>query len=455
MNSRTVLNLTSLTKSVRPQSTRPATGKTWTNWAGNQSCQPAGIHRPTSEDQVCDIVARALSRSETVKAVGSGHSFTPTALTDGHLIDLSGLSRLVDVNRAKNQVTVEAGMSIDELNHVLHGLGYALPNLGDIAYQSISGAVSTATHGTGRSLGGLATRIAAMRLVAGDGSVLEMNPDHHASLLDSARVGVGALGVMTQVTLDVVPAFRLRAHEGAQKLDRILDNLDEHVDTNDHFEFFWIPHTKWALTKRNNRTDEPVSRSHPVRHWYEKTFLENYAFGAVCRLGRLRPQWIPRLATALPSTGETTYVDDSFRIFASKRIVKFVEMEYAIPRENCAEALRRIASMIDAKGHLVSFPVEVRFTAADDIPLSTASGRETAYIAVHMFKGMDHTAYFRDVAAIMADYQGRPHWGKMHDLTALELAELYPKWDDFMKARARLDPTRTFANAYTRRVFGD
>lgn len=438
---------------MRPQ--RAVSTSTWTNWAGNQSCRPAAIHFPTSEADVCEIVAGAAQRSETVKAVGSGHSFTPAVLTSGHLIDLGELRRLVNVNREDSQVTVEAGITIDALNHLLHGLGYALPNLGDIAYQTIAGAVATATHGTGRALGGIATRIAGMRLVAGDGSVLDMDRHHHAGLLESARVGVGALGIMTQVTLDVVPAFRLRAQEGAQRLDSLLENLDDHVESNDHFEFFWIPHTKWALTKRNNRTEEPITRSHPLRHWYEKTLLENYAFGTLCQIGRLRPRWIPRLATALPSTGQTTYVDDSFRIFASKRIVRFVEMEYAIPRENCAEALRRIASMIEDKGHMVSFPVEVRFTAADDIPLSTASGRDTAYIAVHMFKGMDHTAYFRDVAEIMADYRGRPHWGKMHDLTSAELSDLYPRWDEFMKARSRLDPTRTFANVYTQRIFGD
>jgi L-gulonolactone oxidase len=297
--------------------------------------------------------------------------------------------------------------------------------------------------------------MSAMHLVSGDGSVVEMDSTHNATLFESARVGVGALGIMTQVTLDVVPAFRLRAQEGADRLQRLLDNLDEHVDSNDHFEFFWIPHTEWALTKRNNRTDEPISRVNPLSHWYKKTFLENVAFGAVCRAGRFRPQWIPRLATALPSTGQSTYVDDSYRIFASRRIVKFVEMEYAIPREHCAEALRRVKGMIETKGHLVSFPVEVRFTAADDIPVSTASGRKTAYIAVHMYKGMDHTAFFRDVAEIMADYQGRPHWGKMHDLSAEELSALYPRWNEFLSARAHLDPMRTFANSYTRRVFGE
>ena len=457
-NFRSLLNLNSHNAASPSTANRvggPRGSRSWTNWAGNQSCRPAAIHFPTSTAEVSDIVSRAAAAGETVKAVGSGHSFTPAALTSGHLIDLSRMSRLIDVDREEHRVTVEGGISIDDLNNLLHGLGYALPNLGDIAYQTISGAVATATHGTGRLLGGIATRISGMSVVAGDGNVVHMDSSRNANLLESARVGVGALGITTQLTLDVVPAFRLRAQEGADRLERILDNIDEHVETNDHFEFFWIPHTEWVLTKRNNRTDEPLSRVNPIGHWYKKTFLENIAFGAVCRAGRFRPRWIPRLATALPSSGQTTYVDDSYRIFASQRIVKFVEMEYAIPREHCAEVLRRIKNMIESKGHLVSFPVEVRFTAADDIPLSTASGRETAYIAVHMYKGMDHTEYFRDVSEIMADYLGRPHWGKMHDLSADELSKLYPRWDEFLAARSQLDPTRTFANSYTHRVFGE
>ena len=195
------------------------------------------------------------------------------------------------------------------------------------------------------------------------------------------------------------------------------------MDGNDHFEFFWIPHTKWALTKRNNRTDDPVSIPSPFKHWYAKTFMENYAFGAVCRLGRARPNLIPRLATALPSTGQSTIVDESYRIFASQRLVRFVEMEYAIPRAACGEALQRVRRMVDERGHMVSFPVEVRFTAPDDVPLSTASGRPSAYIAVHMYKGTPFEPYFRDVAAIMADYDGRPHWGKMHFLLLRRIME--------------------------------
>ena len=427
---------------------------TWTNWAGNQSSRPQWINEPASESDVADIVARAAKSQRTVKAVGAGHSFTSTALTNGHLLNMKHLNKIIDVDRANNQVTVEAGIHISELNEQLFELGLAMPNLGDIAYQTISGAISTSTHGTGAKITGIAGQVAAMRLVNGQGEIIHINSQQNPELLNVARVGVGALGIVTQVTLNVVPAFRLRAVEGAQKLDALIENLDELVEKNEHFEFFWIPHTKWALTKRNNRTTDPVHIPSRAKQWYSKTFLENYAFGAVCALGRVKPNLIPRLATALPSSGQTEIVDESYRIFASERIVKFVEMEYAIPREFCGEVLQRIRKMIDDKGHLVSFPVEVRFTAKDDIALSTASGRDSAYIAVHMYKGMAYELYFRDVADIMSDYEGRPHWGKMHFLTQNELSKLYPKWDEFLAARDQLDPSRTFANAYTEQVFG-
>ena len=427
---------------------------TWTNWAGNQSARPKWINEPASESDVADIVARAAKSNRTVKAVGAGHSFTSTALTDGHLLNMKHLNKIVEVDRANNQVTVEAGIHISELNEQLFELGLAMPNLGDIAYQTISGAIATSTHGTGAKISGIAGQVAAMRLVNGQGEILDINSQHNPELLNVARVGVGALGIVTQVTLNVVPAFRLRAVEGAQKLDSLIENLDELVETNEHFEFFWIPHTRWALTKRNNRTTDPVHIPSRAKQWYSKTFLENYAFGAVCALGRIKPNLIPRLATALPSTGQSEIVDESYRIFASERIVKFVEMEYAIPRQYCGEALQRIRSMIDEKGHKVSFPVEVRFTAKDDIALSTASGRDSAYIAVHMYKGMAYESYFRDVANIMSDYEGRPHWGKMHFLTQNELSKLYPKWNEFLSTRDQLDPSRTFANAYTEQVFG-
>ncbi|MFM8528332.1 MAG: D-arabinono-1,4-lactone oxidase [Ilumatobacteraceae bacterium] len=425
----------------------------WSNWAGNQSIRPEGFDRPTNEDQLASLVSSA----RRVRAVGTGHSFTGAALTDGRLVSMDDLRRLVAVDREAGTVTVEAGITIADLNELLQALGLALTNLGDIAYQTISGAISTSTHGTGARFTGLAGQVRALRLVDGTGGI------HHIVDPDQVRlatVGVGALGIVTRYTLAVVPAFRLRAEEGAGRLDDLLDELDRHVDENDHFEFFWLPHTPWALTKRNRRTDDepdqPSARDR-ARLWWSKTFIENIGFGILCELGNRRPSLIPRLATALPSSGTSVRTSDSHRIFASARLVRFLEMEWAIPRSECATALRRLRSMIHDEGHLVSFPVEVRFTAADDVALSTASGRDTAYVAVHMHKRMpssDTERYFGSVERIMRDLGGRPHWGKMHNMGADDLAPLYPRWNEFLELRERMDPRRAFANDYTDRVFG-
>lgn len=426
----------------------------WTNWAGNQTARPLSVERPADLEALARLVSSAAERTERVKVVGSGHSFTPAAVTEGRLVQIDALSGIRAIDPVAGTVTVGAGTTLADLNVLLHREGMAMPNLGDIAYQTVAGAISTSTHGTGVALPGLAAQVAGVLLVDGTGRIVEINEQKQPHLLPAAQVSVGALGAIAEVTLRVVPSFRLRAQEQPMRLDAVLDQVHEFAASNDHFEFFWVPHTGWALTKRNNRTDDPVSRPPKMRAWWDKTVIENYAFGALCRVGRARPSLIPRLATALPSSGAREWVDDSWRIFASKRLVRFYEMEHSLPSAAVAPAMREIRAMVERRGHLLNFPVEVRFTAADSAHLSTAHGRDSAYIAVHVFKGMEHERFFADVESIMRDHDGRPHWGKMHTRDAAELAGLYPQWDAFLAAREGLDPTRTFANVYTDRVFG-
>jgi FAD-linked oxidoreductase len=427
---------------------------TWRNWAGNQKASPLSIDAPRSVAELAALVASASEQGQKVKAVGSGHSFTSAAATNGRMIRLENLSGILHVDRATCRVTVGAGTRLSELNTLLDAEGLALANLGDIAYQTVAGAISTSTHGTGKALTGLAGQVVAMKLVNGHGEIIECSQSVNPHIFDVARVSVGALGVITEYTLQAVPSFRLRALEQPMRLDDVLENAHDLASTNDHFEFFWIPHTKWALTKRNNRTEDELQPLPRVKGWIEKTFMENYAFGAVCRIGRARPSLIPRLATALPSSGSREYVDQSFKIFASPRIVRFYEMEHALPVEALVPALKEIRAMVDRKGYLLNFPVEVRFTKGDDVPLSTAYGRDSAYIAVHVYKGMECEPFFRDVEDILRAYDARPHWGKMHYREADELSKLYPRWDEFITLRNQLDPQRTFSNAYSDTVFG-
>jgi L-gulonolactone oxidase len=427
---------------------------TWANWAGNQQCAPAAVEHPASEDELAHVVKRAAADGRTVKAVGAGHSFTDIACTNGVQLQLDRYGEVLEVDRATGRVTVQAGITLGRLNDLLWDMGLALPNLGDIAYQSVAGAISTSTHGTGLRLGGLATQVVGLRVVTGDGSVLACSADEDPDLFSAARVGLGAVGMLSTVTLQTVPAFNLHAVEEPMRMDSVLRDIDRHAEENDHFEFYWVPHTGWALTKRNNRTDEPVGGRTRFKEFVDRTLLENVAFGAVCRVGRWRPSLIPRLSKALPSSGRIEYVNRSYRVFTSPRYVHFYEMEYSVPRDAVVDALRRLMAWVERSGLQLSFPVEVRFTAADDIWLSTANGGERCYIAVHVYQGMPFEQYFRGVEAIMDPLGGRPHWGKLHYQTADTLAPRYPDWQRFQSVRRRTDPEGRFANEYTARVLG-
>ena len=426
----------------------------WSNWAGNQVCAPTAIRRPTTEAELVAIVRDAARTGQRVKCVGAGHSFTPIACTDGVMVDLSGYGRLLHTDPETRRVTVEAGITLAALCDVLDERGLALENMGDIAYQSIAGATSTATHGTGWHFGNLSSRIVGMRLIAGDGSVVECTADENPDVLAAARVGIGALGIVSTVTLEAVPAFRLHAIEEPIRVDEVLADFDGFMSSADHVEFYWVPHTGWALTKRNRRTDEPAVPRPKLRRFIDELVLPNVAFGALCRVGRRKPDWIPRMAKILPSTGRVEYTDRSDKVFTSPRLVRFYEMEYAIPRDAIPEALDRVRRLVDETGIQLSFPVEVRVVAPDDIPLSTASGRASGYIAVHVYQGTPYDSYFQGVERIMDSYDGRPHWGKMHFQRAETLAERYPRWDEFQAVRRRMDPEGRFSNPYLDRVVG-
>ena len=426
----------------------------WVNWGGNQRCAPAEVARPTSVAELVDTVKSAAAQGRTVKAVGSGHSFTDIACTNGVQVRLDGYDRVLSVDRDNARVTVQSGITIRKLCDELAAVGLGMPNMGDVGYQTISGAISTGTHGTGSRLCGLGQQVVGVELVTGDGSVLSCSAEEEPEIFSAARIGLGALGLLSTVTLQCVPAFNLHAVERPMRVDDVLASLDELVDGNDHFEFYWVPHTGWALTKANNRTGRPVGGRSRAREFYEQILLENVAFGAVCRLGRRRPEWTPRLATAVPGSGTREYVARSDHVFTTPRMVRFCEMEYSIPRAECANALNQVRRFVDEQGLMVSFPVEVRFSAPDDIPLSTSHGRESCYIAVHMYRGLSYDQYFRGVEAIMAPLEGRPHWGKLHFRDAASLRPLYPLWDDFQAARRRTDPDGRYSNPYTDRVLG-
>ncbi len=371
------------------------------------------------------------------------------------MLRLDRLDRVVSIDEEASTVTVEGGLPLWRLNDELARRGLALENLGDIDRQTVAGAIATATHGTGASFGGLATFVEGLELVTGEAEVLRCSRKEEPEIFHCARVALGALGIVTKVTLRCVPAFRLHAVEQGGRLPEVLANLGDTVASNEHFEFYWLPHTEACATKANNRTTDPVRRKNRFRTWRDEILMPNVVFGAACWAGRALPEQVPRIAQWLGGTvGRLELVDRSDRIFCSPRLVHFVEMEYAIPREHASDAVLAVRDLIDDEGLRISFPVEVRFARGDDIPLSTAYDRDSCYVAVHVHAGAAYEDYFRGVEEIMDGFEGRPHWGKVHFQTAATLAPRYPEWERFRAVRRRLDPDGRFANDHLDRVLG-
>jgi FAD-linked oxidoreductase len=427
---------------------------TWRNWSGSVQFKAQELHYPESEEEICQILKIAGRESRKVRVVGSGHSFTPLVQTSGYLISLDKYSGIISVDRENCRVTIKAGTKIKQLGALLFEQGMAQPNLGDIDEQSIAGAISTGTHGSGMTLGGLATQVEALRLVTASGEGLECSAEKNPEIFKAAQVSLGALGVISEVTLKLVPAYKLRYVWGRQSLDDCLANLEEYRRVNRNFEFFWFPHTHDTLVKFMNQTDEPPLSKNLLRRANELV-LENgvfWLFSEFCRFFPVSSAFVARLCGKLISGGSD--INYSYKMYATPRLVKFQEMEYNLPVEHIRMALLEIDELITVRKFRVHFPIECRFVSADDIYLSPSYGRESAYIAVHMYRGMEYKGYFGEVEKILVKYGGRPHWGKLHNLNASDFKKSYPRWDNFLDVRAQLDPNGLFLNDYLKRLFG-
>jgi L-gulonolactone oxidase len=428
---------------------------TWSTWARDHTCAPAAVERPAGTAEVADAVCRAAADGHTVRVAGSGHSFGDLVGTGGVLLSLERMDRVLQVDADGLRVRVQGGITLRRLNRLLAAQGVALENLGDIDTQTLAGAISTATHGTGARLPNLSAQVEGLELVLADGMALSLTGEDR-ELLAAARVGLGALGIITEVVLRIVPAFTLRAVDALAPLERVLAGFDEHVAGHDHFEFFVFPYTSRAIARTLDRVDDPPRPRGRLRAWAEDVALANGAFGAVCHAGRRAPRLVPALnRTVTRLAGGRVEVDRSHRIFANERRVRFTETEWALPREAAPDVVRAVLSLVHRRRLPINFPLEVRCVAADERSLlSPAWGRETAYVAAHVFEGMEAEPFLRAVGEIAAAHDGRPHWGKRHFLGAAELTPRYPGWARFQAVRARLDPGGRFTNKHVRRVLG-
>ena len=430
----------------------------WRNWSRLETASPARVAVPADTDAVRAEVSRARDSGGRVKMVGTGHSFSAIAAPEGTMLRPDAMTGIVAVDREALTVTARAGTTLKQFNRDLAELGLSLHNMGDIAEQTLAGAVSTGTHGTGGAAAGLSAQLVGLELVTGDAEVLRATATENPDVLEMARVGLGALGILTTVTFRVEPIFVLEAHEQPMSWDEAVGSFDEMIASSDHVDMYWFPHTDRMLTKRNTRLGTDLAQAKPLprwRSWVDDDFLQNTAFGVLTAAANRSPRTIPRMnRVAARLLSERTYSDVPHRVFTAERRVVFREMEYAVPRAAGLEALREVRRALDDSSLAISFPVEIRVAPADDIPLSTAYDRDCFYIAFHTHRDADHVEYFALMEPLMRAYDGRPHWGKVHTRSAADLAPAYPRFDDFLAMRDRLDPGRVFANQHLTRILG-
>ena len=426
-----------------------------TNWAGNVKFEPVIDVIAETEEQVEQCIQRAIQENLSLRVIGSGHSFYPLAATRGISLSIDGLDGIVAVDPGRSEGWVWAGTKIKSLGEKLHSMGYAMENLGDIDVQSIAGAVSTGTHGTGIRFGSISTQVVGVELWNGLGKKVEIHSKKNPELLDAVRVSLGTLGVITKLQLKLQPKYVLEMKQTKESLSKLLSQLPQEIQHERNFEFFWFPHTDTALVKRSHlSTEEPLKPT--LGQKFNDIVLENMALGALSGICR----WVPPLTPSVSqlcavAAGESYRRDWSHRVFATERWVKFVEMEYSVPLESFAEVIREIQSEIKTSGHRVHFPIECRIVKGDSIWLSPAHGRDSALIAVHMYRGMPYRTYFDAMEKIFRKYGGRPHWGKLHTLNASDFQSIYPKWNEFQKLRKEMDPNSIFMTPELSQIFGE
>lgn len=434
----------------------------WTNWSGRVTARPANVERPTSESELGETVRAAAGRGDTVRVAGSGHSFSPVVPTDDTLISLDRYTGVVDIDAAAGRATVRAGTRLAALNRELDRHGLAMENLGDVDRQTVAGALSTGTHGTGLDFGVLSTQATRFRVVTATGDVVDID-ESETDRFHSAQVSLGALGVVSTVTLELDPAYDLCLRRRALPLETVLENIETFHDAHRNWEFFWFPHTDTALVKTfdevprdadrqvGNGSDSPVDGLIAAG----AAWLENASWEAICRLGTRFPSTATHgTRLAARSLSDKTEVGPSFEMFANPRRVRFHETEYSLPAGDLPAALRTVREYIETESVPVQFPIECRFVGGDDPYLSPAYGRDSGFIAVHTYHEKDLPGYFDACEAIFEEFDGRPHWGKAHSKTATELANLYPKWDTFRAVRAEFDPEGRFLNDHLETVLG-
>jgi FAD-linked oxidoreductase len=419
----------------------------WKNWSGNQQCFPSMRYAPKSSTELSELIRQS---SGTIRAVGSGHSFSELVPTDETLISIRNLNGLDSVDHQNKTATFLAGTTLGETGPLLREHEQALFNMPDVDHQTLAGAIATATHGTGRSLHALSAYVDGLTLVTAQGEEIECSQNQNSALFAAAQVNLGALGIVTKVRMKNRSAYRLKREAMWLPLEEVLSNADTISKNNRHFEFFYFPFTGMCLVDTLNITEEAINAGEE---------LDGNSGIMDLKTARDLLSWSPKLRELivggyLKYQPDFSRVDHSYAIYANDRNVRFNEMEYHLPVDHGLKALRAVIQMIETRFPEVFFPIECRYIKGDDSWLSPFYQRDCLSIAVHRYFEEDFAPMFKAIEPVFQQYEGRPHWGKWNSFSSEQSANVYPKWQDFLALRKEYDPEGKFLNPYLHRLFG-
>jgi len=422
------------------------------NWSRKITWSPAEVHYPETEKAILNLVNKARKEKKKIRVVGSIHSFNPLWVTNHIVVSLQKYAGIVKIDNANLTATIKAGTTLNLLGDLLFQQGLAMENLGDIDKQTIAGTISTATHGTGLQFGTISTQVIALRFINGKGEVVTCSKNKNTHLFKAAQVSLGTLGIITEITLQCVPAYKLKLSIRKEDLAVVLQTFNKRNNTNRNFEFYWFPKSKTAWTKTSNIVEDEPDKVGAFNYLTEYV-LENYAYKLICETARI----IPGLSDSLSkfSASVTPNIDKiyhSHKVYATTRLVRFSEMEYNVPIEVYPQVMDEIIHTINKHKFNIVFPIENRVVKADDAYLSPAYNRNAVYIACHVYNKKDYVPYFKALEQIFLKYDGRPHWGKLHTLTAKQIANKYPEFDTFNQHRLEQDPEEIFMNDYLKKI---
>lgn len=422
------------------------------NWSQKITWSPDEIKFPETEEAILDLVNQAKKEKKKIRVVGSIHSFNPLWVTNHIVVSLQKYKGIIKIDKGNLTATIKAGTTLNLLGDLLFQEGLAMENLGDIDKQTLGGTISTGTHGTGLHLGTISTQVIALSFVNGNGKVVSCSKTEKPDLFKAAQVSLGALGIITEITLQCVPAYKLKLSNRKEALVEVLQTFNERISNNRNFEFYWFPKSKTVWTKSSNIVQNEPDKVGAFNYLTEYV-LENYAYKLICETARFIPSLsdsLSKFSASVVSNVDKTY--HSHKVYATPRLVRFSEMEYNVPIEVYPQVIKEIIETINRNKFNVIFPIENRVVQADDAYLSPAYKRNAVYIACHVYNKKNYVPYFKVLEQIFLKYDGRPHWAKLHTLTAKEVAAKYPEFETFNQHRVEQDPDEVFLNNYLKKI---